>query len=73
MNDTEIANKKYKGLSLTLVIGKYAGFGVVRDVGVRLVLGYISIGIIFRDIESMSEDLLKLMQTPESSDTQKNG
>ena len=47
------------GISFTLVIGKWAGIGICKDAGFRLILGWVSIGVMFCDIERLMGEILK--------------
>ena len=46
------------GLTLYVCIGKWGGVGIKWDMGLRVTLGWLSIALLYIDIERMTSDAL---------------
>lgn len=53
------------GVSFYICIGPYGGFGMRRDCGIRVVLGWMCIALIFVDIEVMMGAVAKKIKESE--------
>jgi len=51
-----------RGITFYVCIGEYAGFYVVRDLGIRICLGWISLACIFCDVEATMQQVQALLK-----------
>lgn len=47
------------GISVYVAVGRYGGFGVRRDCGVRIVLGWVALAFVLADIEILMQRVLE--------------
>ena len=53
--------KQDKGLTIYLVFGGWGGIGIKWDMGIRICLGWIALGIIGKDIERVVGNIVTLL------------
>lgn len=46
------------GLTIYICFGRYGGFGIRRDMGIRITLGWVSVALVFLDIERLAGNAL---------------